>query len=73
MMNLERARELKSSLLWADVMEELDKEVFHLTQKLQTCAPEQLRDLQGEIRITRALKNLPERIIAREENVEGKT
>lgn len=67
MMNIERAKELKSSSLWGDVMEELDKEVFHLTQKLQTCTPEQLKDIQNEIRITRMLKNMPDRVIAREE------
>ena len=68
MMNIERAKELKSSLLWGDVMEELDKEVFHLTQKLHTCTPEQLKDIQNEIKITRALKNMPDRIIDRETN-----
>ncbi len=72
MMNLERANELKSSALWGDVMEELDKEIFHLTQKLHTCTPEQLKGIQDEIRITRMLKNMPDRIIAREADVDGK-
>ena len=67
MMNLERAKELKASLIWADACEELDIKIHKLTQKLQTCTIEELKDIQREIKVFQAVKQLPDDIISREE------
>lgn len=68
MMNLERAQELKGSLIWANACEELDIKIHHLTQKLKTCKPEELEKIQIEISVFEAVKRLPDDIVSREES-----
>ena len=72
MMNVEQARDLKSNILWGNVLEELDKKIYNISEKFHTCTPEQLPLLQMEVRVIRSLKNLPDDIIEREENTEGR-
>lgn len=67
MMSSDRAKELKNSLLWADVVEELDKKIYHITQTLITCKPEELLDKQKEIKALESVKRLPDDVIDREE------
>lgn len=67
MMNIEQARELQQSLMWGGVVEELDKKIFHIMQKLKTCTPEELKNLQFEINCYENLKRLPTDVIEREE------
>lgn len=69
MMNIERAKEFKSSLLWADTCEEIDRKVHLLTQRLHICKVDELREIQIEIQVLQALKNMPDDVISREENV----
>lgn len=66
MLDLEKAKELQSSLMWGGVVEELDKKIFHITQKLKTCTPEELKTLQFEINCYENLKRLPSDIVDRE-------
>lgn len=68
MMNLERAKDLESNPVWAEICEELNKKIFHLSEKLYTCSPEVLKDIQTEIKVYQAVKRLPQDIISREEN-----
>lgn len=68
MMNLEQARELNTSLLWASVIMELDIKIHFLTQKLQTCTANELLELQMQIKCYQSLKQLPADVIAREES-----
>ena len=72
-MNMERAKDLRGSTTWGDIVEELDKKIFNISLKLHTCKPEDLGLLQAEIRILQSLKNLPDDIIQREEDVDGRT
>lgn len=67
MMTIEQAKELQQSLMWGGVVEELDKKIFHITEKLKTCTPEELKSLQFEINCYASLKRLPQDIIDREE------
>lgn len=67
MMNLERARELKDSLMWGEVVEELNKKIFHLSERLHKCTVEELKDIQTEIKVYQSVKSLPDDIISREE------
>jgi len=66
MMDLERAQELKSSLIWAGVVEEIDKKIHFEAQKLRTCTPEELPLVQAKLGIFESLKRLPDDIIDRE-------
>lgn len=67
MMNLERAQELKHSQLWGQVVEELDKKIYHLGQKLYNCKSDELINIQMEIKVYQSVKQLPEHIIEREQ------
>ena len=72
MMNLERARDLKNNLLWGEITEELDRKIYLIGQKLHTCTADQLQMFQAEIRILNGVKRLPDEVIERESEVEGK-
>jgi len=66
MMDLKQAEDLKSSLIWAGVVEELDKKIHFETSKLRTCSPDDLRIIQIAIQCYESLKRLPDDIIERE-------
>lgn len=66
MMNIERARELKNSILWGDVVEEINKKIFHVTETLKTCKPEELLEKQHTIQALESIKRLPDDVIDRE-------
>jgi len=66
-MDLQQAKELQSSLMWASVVTELDKRIIYAVEKLKTCLPEDLSLLQWEISIYESLKRLPQDVIEREE------
>jgi hypothetical protein len=66
MMDLERAKELQSSLMWASVVEELDRKIHFEMSKLRTCQPEELAKIQLMINCFESLKSLPQDVVDRE-------
>jgi len=66
-MNLETAKELKTSILWSEVVKEIDKNVAFELAKLRTCKPEELVHIQARLSCFEALTRLPADVIAREE------
>lgn len=66
MMSIEQAKELQSSLMWGSVVEELDRKIHYITQKLKNCSPEELKALQLEIGCYESLKQLPLDVIDRD-------
>jgi hypothetical protein len=66
MMNADSAKELKSSLMWASVVEELDRKIHFELIKLRSCTPAELPLLQATIKCYESLKNLPDDVIDRE-------
>jgi len=66
-MDIERAKELKTSMLWGSVVEELDKYIFFEVSKLKACKPYELTFLQAKIECYESLKKLPDDVIEREE------
>ena len=66
-MNIEQAKQLKASLLWAGVVQELDKKIAFETTKLYTCTPDELPVIQATVLCYQALTRLPADVIEREE------
>jgi len=67
-MNVEQANELKTSLLWQGIVEELDRKVAFETTKLVTCTPEELPVIQATVQCYQALTRLPADVIDREQD-----
>jgi hypothetical protein len=65
MMSVERAKEVKASILWADVCEEINKQIHYLTQRLRSCTRDELEGIQREINAHEKLKQLPDNVIDR--------
>ena len=65
-MDIERAQELQQSLMWAGVVEELDRKIHFEIKKLRTCSPEELIKIQFSVACYESLKQLPQDIIDRE-------
>lgn len=65
MLDLEKARDLKSSPHWEGVVGELDFRIGLLTKELLACPPEKLQELQIQIRTYQLVKNLPDAVIGR--------
>jgi len=63
---VKQAEDMKSSLIWSTIVNELERKIYYETQKLRTCSPEELRDIQAKIQAFESLKNLPQDIIDRE-------
>ena len=63
---IKQAEDMKSSLIWSTIVNELERKIWYETQKLRTCQPEELRDIQCKIQAFESLKNLPADIIDRE-------
>ena len=54
--------------MWGEVIEELNKKIFHLTERLHNCTVEQLKDIQTEIKVYKSIMSLPDDVISREED-----
>ena len=65
-MTPDRAKEMKSSFLWAETVEEIDKKLHYETQRLRTCKPEELLLIQAKIQVYESIKRLPDDVIDRE-------
>ena len=65
-MNAEQATELRQSVHWTNLVEELDKRVEYESLKLKTCKPEDLLSIQARIAVWEAITRLPGDIIERE-------
>ena len=66
-MDIQTAKELKSTLMWAGIVEEMDKKIHYESQKLRTCKPEDLLLIQARIDIFEQVKRLPDDVVEREE------
>jgi len=64
--NIKQAEDMKTSTTWYVIVGELDRKIYYETQKLRTCSPEELRDIQIKIQCYESLKNVPQDIIDRE-------
>lgn len=65
-MDIEKAKEISSSLNWKEVCEEIDYWIHSEVVKLRSCTPEQLAKIQLTIATLEKVKNLPEVVIDRE-------
>lgn len=66
-MELDKAKEIHSSVLWEQVCQEVDVRIKSLESKLRTCSKEDLEKVQLEIQIWEKVKRLPQDVIEREE------
>ena len=64
-MDIKQAEDMKSSLIWSAIVNELELKIWYETQKLRSCQPEELKDIQSKIQAYESLKNLPDDIIDR--------
>jgi hypothetical protein len=65
-MNIDTAKELKQSLMWFAVVEEMDKKIHYELQKLKTCTPADLGLIQAKIVCYESIKTLPDDVIERD-------
>jgi hypothetical protein len=65
--DIEKAKEIHSSVLWAEICLEIDGRIKSLESRLRTCSPEDLQKIQLEINIWERAKHLPQDVIEREE------
>jgi len=65
--DIEKAREIHSSVLWEQVCVEIDGRIKALESELRVCTPESLGRVQLEIQIWEKVKRLPQDVIDREE------
>lgn len=68
-MDLEEAREVRESTIWALVCGEIDKRIADLHQQLVSIPPEKLVEFQQKLRTLAEFKKLPDDVINREEGV----
>lgn len=66
-MEVEKAKEIRSSQNWAEVCKELDLRINNLMQQLKICAKDQLEKIQDKIKAYEEVKRLPTDVIEREE------
>jgi hypothetical protein len=66
-MNIEKAKEIHSSVLWEQVCLEIDSRLKALESRLRTCTVSELERLQLEIQVWEKVKRLPQDVIEREE------
>lgn len=66
-MDVEKAKEIHSSVLWEQVCEEVDTRIKSLEQSLRSCLPSDLEKIQIQIKIWEQVKKLPLDVIEREE------
>jgi len=65
--DIEKAKEIHSSVLWEQVCSEIDVRLKALESRLRTCTPLELERLQLEIQVWEKVKRLPQDVIEREE------
>jgi hypothetical protein len=65
--DIEKAKEIHSSVLWEQVCQEVDFRIKSLESKLRICSKEDLEKVQLEIQIWERVKTLPQDVIEREE------
>lgn len=66
-MTPEQARELRSTILWSELCLEIDRMVDWQVSLLEKCQPGDLTAIQQNIATLRAVKNIPQNVIDREE------
>ena len=66
-MNIEKAKEIHSSVLWTEICGEIDIMIKALESKLRNCSVEGLQAIQIEIQSLEKIKRLPQDVIDREE------
>ena len=66
-MNLEQAKEVRSSLLWRQIQEELDYRIQNQVNKLRICQAVDLPMIQQKIQMLEEFKSLPDDVVSREE------
>ena len=67
MMDLEMAKEIRSSLYWKAIVEEIDVKVGYEVAKLKACKPEEVLSIQAKVGALESLTRLPADVIDREE------
>lgn len=70
-MNIERAQDIRSSEMWADVCKEIDSKIKNLEQRIRSCAVDELPKIQLSIQLWEEAKRIPTDVIEREESVDG--
>jgi hypothetical protein len=66
-MNIEKAKEIHSSVLWEEVCAEVDVIIKSLESKLRVCSKDDLERVQLEIQVWERVKRLPQDVVDREE------
>jgi hypothetical protein len=66
-MDIEKAKEIHSSVIWEQVCLEIDSRIKSLESRLRTCQPTELERIQLEIQVWEKAKRLPQDVIEREE------
>jgi len=67
MMDIETAKEIRSSLHWKAIVEEIDAKVDYEVSKLKTCIPEEVLSIQAKVSALESFTRLPADVIDREE------
>lgn len=65
-MNLERAQEVKNSVLWTEIEKEISQLIEAEISTLRRCKPEDLVRVQARIETFEFIRNLPQVVIDRE-------
>ena len=65
MADVEKWKSLKNN--WDIVKEEVDARIREVDSRLRTCAPEDLRTIQAELKAWESLKLFPDQVIERDE------
>jgi len=66
MMTEEQAQEVRNSIVWKNICNEIDYRISALINELVKCDVEDLKNIQRDIRQLEVLKKLPEDVIDRE-------
>jgi hypothetical protein len=66
-MDIEKAKEIHSSVLWEEVCKEIDFRIRGLERKLRSVGRDDLEGVQLEIKIWERVKRLPQDVVEREE------
>jgi len=65
-MDMQEAKDLKSSMLWQRLEEEIDKKILYESMKLRSCSPDELGVIQACIKGLESAKRIPDNIIESE-------
>ena len=67
MMTLDKAQEVRESLVWDNIVDEIDYRISAKLNTLRSCKQDELFLVQREIAVLEELRRLPEDVIEREE------